>query len=280
LSILSFTAGIRYYRLLIKSRFAVRERLLITDPWFYVVAVPAVILFGISKGGFGGGLGVVGVPLMALVISPVQAAAILLPILCIMDLFAIRRFRGLWVWSELRILVPASLLGIGIGTLLFGYMSAAAIRLIVGLVAIAFTIHYWWSRRVGAASADTDFPTAFGILGGGTAGFTSFIAHAGGPPVNMYLLRRSLNRTEFAATTIFFFAVVNYVKLVPYGWLGQLDTSNLLTAAVLSPLAPLGIEIGHFLHHRVSDQFFFRVMYVLLFVVGCKLVYDGLTGLY
>lgn len=252
---------------------------MITDPWFYVVAIPAVVLFGISKGGFGGGLGVAAVPLMALVISPVQAAAVMLPILCVMDLFAIRRFRGHWVWPELKVLVPASLLGIAIGALLFGYLSAAAIRLVVGVVAIAFTLHFWLSRWHPAAVTNGKFPRRFGILGGGIAGFTSFIAHAGGPPVNMYLLRRSLNRTEFVATTVLFFAVVNYVKLVPYGWLGQLDTSNLMTAAVLSPLAPIGVEIGHYLHHRISDRFFFRLMYVLLFVVGSKLVYDGITGL-
>lgn len=253
---------------------------MITDPWFYAAAIPAVLLFGISKGGFGGGLGVVSVPLMALVISPFQAAAIMLPILCIMDLFAIRRFHGQWVWAELRVLVPASLLGIGVGTALFGFLSAAGIRLIVGVVAIAFTAHHWISRRVSSSASSRDFPRGYGVLGGGMAGFTSFVAHAGGAPVNMYLLRRSLNRTEFAATTVFFFAVVNYVKLIPYGWLGQFDTSNLLTAAVLSPLAPLGIELGHFLHRRVSDRFFFRSLYVLLFVVGCKLIYDGMTGLH
>ena len=252
---------------------------MITDPWFYVVAIPAVLLFGISKGGFGGGLGVAAVPLMALVISPVQAAAVMLPILCVMDLFAIRRFRGRWVWPELKVLVPASLLGIAIGTLLFGYLSAAAIRLIVGIVAISFTVHYWYGLWRPAAAANGNFPRPYGVLGGGVAGFTSFVAHAGGPPVNMYLLRRSLNRTEFVATTVLFFAVVNYVKLIPYGWLGQLDTSNLLTAAVLLPLAPVGVEIGHFLHHRISDRFFFRLTYVLLFVVGCKLIYDGIAGL-
>jgi uncharacterized membrane protein YfcA len=93
----------------------------------------------------------------------------------------------------------------------------------------------------------------------------------------MYLLRRSLNRTEFVATTVFFFIVVNSVKLIPYGWLGQLDSSNLLTSLVLAPLAPIGVELGHILHHRVSDRFFFRLMYVLLFVVGLKLIYDGLS---
>lgn len=252
---------------------------MITDPWFYVVAIPAVVLFGISKGGFGGGFGVVAVPLMALVVSPVQAAAIMLPILCVMDLFAIRRFRGRWVLQELKVLIPASLLGIAIGTVLFGYLSAAAIRLIVGVVAITFSLNHWLGRRATAEFDSADFPRGYGVLGGGVAGFTSFIAHAGGPPVDMYLLRRSLNRTEFVATTVLFFAVVNYVKLIPYGWLGQLDTSNLMTAVVLSPLAPVGIEIGHFLHHRVSDRFFFQLMYVLLFLVGCKLIYDGIMGL-
>ncbi len=251
---------------------------MITDPWFYVVAIPAVLMFGISKGGFGGGLGIVSVPLMALLISPVQAAAIMLPILCVMDLFALRRFRGQWIWPEVRILVPASLIGIAVGTLMFGLLSAAGIRLIIGIVAIAFTLQHWFNRRMSRERLPGDFPRAFGWLGGSIAGFTSFVAHAGGAPINMYLLRRSLNRTEFVATTVFFFAVVNYVKLVPYGFLGQLDTSNLMTALVLSPLAPIGIEVGHYLHQRVSDRFFFRLMYAALFVVGAKLIYDGVTG--
>ena len=112
------------------------------------------------------------------------------------------------------------------------------------------------------------------------AGFTSFIAHAGGPPASMYLLRRPLNRTEFVATAVFFFAVVNYVKLVPYAWLGQFDTTNLATSLVLAPAAPLGVLIGVYLHKRVSDRILFlRVVYVLLFLVGLKLIWDGLPGL-
>ena len=250
---------------------------MITDPWFYAVAIPAVLVFAIAKGGFGGGLGVVAVPLMALVISPVQAAAILLPILCVMDLFAFRKYKGQWIRPELNVLIPASLIGIAVGTTMFGLLNAAAIRLIVGVVAVAFTLHYWLDRHYAADSELADFPRRYGVLSGGIAGFTSFVAHAGGPPVSMYLLRRSLNRTEFVATTVFFFIVVNYVKLIPYGWLGQLDSSNLLTSLVLAPLAPIGVELGHLLHHRVSDRFFFRLMYVLLFVVGLKLIYDGLS---
>ncbi|MDJ0941290.1 MAG: sulfite exporter TauE/SafE family protein [Woeseiaceae bacterium] len=248
---------------------------MITDPWFYAAAIPAVLLFGISKGGFGGGLGMLAVPLMALVISPVQAAGILLPLLCIMDIVSVWKFRGKWIRPELVVLVPASLLGIGIGTLLFEFMSADAVRLVVGVVAVSFTIYYWLARDGGSASART-FPRSVGVAGGAVAGFTSFVAHAGGPPVNMYLLRRSLDRTEFVATTVFFFAVVNYVKLVPYAWLGQLSAGNLATSLVLAPLAPIGVLIGVYLHSRVSDRLFFGIVYVLLFLVGLRLIYDGL----
>lgn len=251
---------------------------MITDPWFYAAAIPAVLLFGISKGGFGGGLGTAAVPLMALVISPVQAAAILLPILCVMDLVALWKFRGKWIWPELRVLLPASLIGILVGTLLFGYMSPAVVRLIVGVVAISFTLHFWINRQRSKSKELAEFPRSYGILGGAVAGFTSFVAHSGGPPISMYLLRRPLDRTDFAATSIVFFAVVNYVKLIPYTWLGQFDTDNLAASAALVILAPIGVLTGAWLHSRVSDRFFFALVYVLLFVVGLKLIYDGIGG--
>jgi uncharacterized membrane protein YfcA len=251
---------------------------LITDPWFYAAAVPAVLLFGIAKGGFGGGLGVLAVPLMALVVSPLQAAAVLLPILCVMDLVGLWAYRGRWIWPELRLLIPASMVGIAVGALLFGFMSAASVRIIVGIVAIVFTLHYAYSTRHKADAALPHFPPAAGIAAGAAGGFTSFIAHSGGPPISMYLLRRPLDRTDFVATTVLLFAAINYVKLLPYGWLGQLSAENLLTSLVLAPLAPIGVYTGVWLHRRVSDRFFFRLMYVLLFIVGCKLLYDGIAA--
>jgi len=251
---------------------------LITDPWFYAVAIPAVLLFGISKGGFGGGFGTAAVPLMALVISPVQAAAILLPILCIMDLVAMWKFRGKWLWPELKMLLPASLLGILAGTLLFEYMSASVVRLIVGVVAITFTLHYWINKKRSRGADLPYYPRSHALLGGTVAGFTSFVAHSGGPPISMYLLRRPLDRTDFAGTTILFFAVVNYVKLIPYTWLGQFDADNLATSAALVFFAPIGVLIGAWLHTRVTDRFFFGLVYVLLFAVGLKLIFDGVTA--
>lgn len=251
---------------------------MITDPWFYAAAIPAVLLFGISKGGFGGGLGVLAVPLIALVVSPLQAAAVLLPILCLMDVFSVWAWRGKWILNELRMLLPASLVGIAIGALLFEFLSAAVIRLIVGVIAVTFTLHFVASRRA-RRTQPAHFPRSAAVGAGAAAGFTSFIAHAGGPPVNMYLLRRPLDRGDFVATTVLFFAVVNYVKLIPYAWLGQLQADNLLTSLVLAPLAPVGVLIGVYLHQRVSDRLFFGVVYVLLFLVGCKLIRDGLVGL-
>ena len=252
---------------------------MITDLWFYAAAIPAVLMFGISKGGFGGGLGTLAVPLMALVISPVQAASILLPILCLMDLLSLWAYRRKWVWTELRVLLPASLIGIGVGTLLFEYMSPSVIRLIIGVVAVLFTLHFLISRRHGVNAELPDFPQSAALLGGSAAGFTSFVAHAGGPPISMYLLRRPLNRTDFVATTVLFFAVVNYVKLVPYAWLGQLQSANLMTSLALSPLAPVGVMLGVYLHKRVSDRLFFGVVYVLLLLVGLKLIWDGVSQL-
>ena len=217
------------------------------------------------------------VPLMALVVSPIQAAGILLPLLCVMDIVSIWQYRGRWIRSELVVLIPASLIGIAAGTLLFGYMSVATVKLVVGIVAVVFTVHYAFNRFARRASTPADFPRGAGVIGGALGGFTSFVAHAGGPPVNMYLLRRPLDRTQFVATTVLLFAVINYVKLVPYAWLGQLSSGNLLTSLVLLPLAPAGVLLGVWLHHRVSDRLFFGVVYVLLFIVGVKLVIDGLA---
>lgn len=251
---------------------------MISDPFFYMAAVPAVLLFGIAKGGFGGGLGVMAVPLMALVVSPVQGAAILLPILCVMDLVSLWAYRGRWVLPELRVLLPWSIAGIAAGSLLFGFMSPAVIRLILGIVALSFTVHHWLQRSLQSGDEKMLSP-GVGMIAAATAGFTSFIAHAGGPPISMYLLRRRLDRTAFVATTVVFFAIVNYVKLVPYAWLDQLDTANLQTSLVLAPLAPLGVAAGVWMHNRVSDRFFFQVAYTLLFFVGLKLIYDGVVGL-
>ncbi len=251
---------------------------MIQDPWFYAAAVPAVLIAGISKGGFGGGVGLVAVPLMALVISPVQAAGIMLPILCLMDLFGVWAYRNRWDGRNLRILLPAALLGIALGTASFRYLDGDMIRLMLGAMALAFVGRHLLQTDA-AAGGTAQGPSAVrGGIWGTIAGFTTFVAHAGGPPVSIYLLPQRLDRTVFVATATVFYITVNYVKLVPYGWLGQLNTQNLSTAAVLAPLVPVGMGLGLVLHKRVSDRLFYRICYALLAATGAKLLYDGATG--
>ena len=250
--------------------------MLITDPWFYAAAIPAVLMFGIAKGGFGGGPGTAAVPLMALVVSPVQAAAILLPILCLMDLVTLWAYRGRWDLSELKLLMPASLLGIAVGAYLFDVLTADTIRLCVGVIAVTFALHYWMSRLSRRKGDLPPFPRALALPAGAVSGFTSFIAHAGGPPVNMYMLRRPLDRTRFVATTAVFFTLVNYTKLIPYAWLGQLSAENLATSAALAVFAPIGVYLGVWLHRRIPDRVFFTFVYAFLFIVGIRLIVGGL----
>ncbi len=251
---------------------------MIADPWFYVAAVPAVLVAGISKGGFGGGVGLLSVPLMALVISPVQAAGIMLPILCVMDLFGVWAYRRRWDGRNLRILLPAALLGIGIGTASFRYLDGDVIRLMLGLLALAFVGREVLARTVDPAAPARPADRVRGGFWGVVAGFTTFVAHAGAPAISVYLLPQRLDRTVFVATATVFYITVNYVKLLPYGWLGQLNTENLSTAAVLVPLVPVGMGLGLLLHRRVSERLFYQLCYALLAATGVKLLYDGVIG--
>ena len=248
---------------------------MITEPWFYLAATTAVLIVGIAKGGLGGGIGVVAVPLMAMFVSPVRAAAILLPVLMVMDALALRVYWRRWDWHNLRVLLPGMLVGTGLGFLTFGYLSADGLRALVGVVALLYSVHYFVRRA--PAEGRRPHPLA-GLFWGATSGFTSFSIHAGGPPLQAYLLPQRLHRTTFQATSVLFFFVVNWSKVVPYAWLGQLSAENLFTSLTLLPLAPLGIFIGRRLHHRVNDAVFFGVVHASLFVIGTKLLYDASTG--
>ena len=244
---------------------------MIVDPWFYAAATVAVLIVGIAKGGLGGGIAVVGVPLMAMVISPARAAAVLLPILMVMDILAVRAYRGAWDWPNLRVLVPAALLGTAIGTVTFEYLTPDGLRALVGVIALTYSLQYFAPR---GKSTRRSPRRVSGVLWGTLSGFASFSVHAGGPPLHAYLLPQRMDRTTFQATGVAFFFVVNWSKVGPYAWLGQWNTDNLLTSLVLLPLAPLGIWIGRRLHERATDLLFFRIVHASLFVIGVKLLYD------
>jgi uncharacterized membrane protein YfcA len=243
---------------------------------FYVAAVAAVLIIGISKSGFGGGLGILGVPLMSLYVPPLQAAAILLPILCVMDVITVWIYRKSWDRTNIKILLPASLVGVVIGALTFQFLSEAHIRIIVGVIAVVFSLLFLLRRNNPAKRGPNFFRGSFWGL---VAGFVSFGVHSGAPPANVYLLPQRLDKTIFVGTLAVLFAVINYFKLIPYAMLGQLDSTNLLTALALAPLIPVGTWLGVKLHHRIPERPFYLVCYCLLTLMGSKLLYDGFTSL-
>jgi uncharacterized membrane protein YfcA len=248
----------------------------ITDPWFYAAAIPAILLMGISKGGFGSGAGLFATPLMALTVPIPQAAAILLPILLVMDAAGLWAYRGRFSRENMRLILIGGVLGVVLGSLTFRYFDDAWIRILLGMMAVGFVLQRY---AVPAAALPAPRSAPQGLFWSAFAGLTSTIAHAGGPPLSIYLLPQRLDKAILVGTTVVFFAVINLVKLVPYAWLGLFDARNLSTSLVLSPLAPVGIWIGFALMKRLSQELFYRICYALLLLVGAKLLWDGLRAL-
>jgi len=244
----------------------------ITDPWFYAVAIPAVLLMGISKSGFGSGFGSLVVPMMALVVTVPEAAAIMMPLLLIMDVLGMAAFRRDVDWRLFRFLVPYALMGTLVGTLLFKWVDP---RLVAGLVGL-LTLLFLAQRLLFPPRPDAPPPPRWiGALLTITSGFTSFIAHAGGPPLNAYVIPLRLKPIVFTATLAFLFFVVNLSKWIPYAWLGLLDWQQMSTAVMLMPLAPLGVWVGVALARRIQPALFYRIVYTGMLLTGLKLVWDG-----
>lgn len=246
----------------------------ITDPFFYAVAIPAVLLLGVSKSGFGAGFGSLAVPMMALSVSVPQAAAILMPVLLVMDVLGMAAFRKDFDKDLLKFLLPFGVLGIVIGALLFKLLQAHTVAGIVGV----FTLVFLAQRLVFPPRPDSAPPPRWlGALLTTTSGFTSFIAHAGGPPITAYVIPLRLSPVRFTATMAFFFFVVNLAKWIPYGLLGLLDWRNMATSLVLLPLAPIGVWAGVRMARRISQVLFYRFLYLGMALTGVKLLWDGLA---
>lgn len=247
---------------------------LIGAPAFYAVAVPAVLLLGLSKSGFMAGFGALAVPLLSLAVPVPQAAAILLPLLMVMDAAGLQQ-----LWRErdaalLRLLMVPGLLGVVVGTLLFGVLSGKTVAGVVGALTLAFLAQ----RLLFPPRADAPPPPRWlGRLLATASGFTSFVAHAGSPPLNAYLLPLRLRPMHYAATMAVFFAAINLAKWLPYAWFGLIDRTNMFTSLLLMPLAPLGVWLGVRLARRIDRAWFYRVAYSGMFLTGAKLLWDGLA---
>lgn len=247
----------------------------ITDPWFYVMAVPAVILLGISKSGFGIGFGALAVPMLAMTVTVPQAAAILMPVLFFLDILGLAALRQHCDRALLRFLLPWGLVGTVMGYLSFGSLDA---HLVSGLVG-SFTLAFLAQRLLFPVKADSPPPPRWlGRVLVTLGGFTSFIAHTGGPPINAYVLPMRLAPMTFTATMAVLFFYLNLAKWVPYGMLGLLDWRNLGTSALLLPCAPIGVWLGLKIARNIQPALFYRLAHLGLFLTGSKLVWDAVFG--
>ncbi len=244
----------------------------------FAAAIFCALLIGMAKGGLSGGLGTLVVPILSLSMDPRAAAALTLPILVISDAFAIGAYWRQWNRGHILVLLAGAVIGVALGALTFSWVSEPMMRLLMGLIAIGFVASRVFST---APPAEALQPPDLvpGMFWGALSGFTSFTAHAGGPPVQIYLLPKGLDKQTFQATVIGFFTLLNLVKVPPYLVLGQFTKPIMITAIMLMPAAAAGVWIGYKLQGMIPEKPFFRVLLVLLFLTGSKLTFDGARGM-
>jgi len=245
-----------------------------TSVTFFLVAGLAALLVGLSKGGLSMA-GALGTPVLAMVMSPVKAAALLLPIFVVSDWFGLYAYRHEFDRRNLMILIPAAIAGIGIGWLSSAVVSDRMVGLLIGVIGIAYCVNAWRLRHRPPPPRPADIPR--GLFWGAIAGFTSFVSHSGGPPYQVYVLPQKLSKTVFAGTTTITFAAINLVKLLPYWQLGQLPLANLKISLLLMPVAVAGTFIGVWLVRVIPHRTYFVLIHVALFLLSIKLVADAIA---
>jgi len=240
-------------------------------PLFMTVAVVAAFLVGLSKGGLPS-VGTLSVPLMALVISPVTAAALLLPIYVGSDMFGLYLYRHHFSKRNLAILTPAAIVGIGLGWFFSSHLSSTFIGMLVGLVGLFFCFNVWVGAKYRRQARKADIPrgTFWGII----TGLTSFVSHSGAPPFQMYVLPQHLEKLVFAGTSTILFAIVNAVKLIPYWQLQQFSNLDWSLGLWLLPAAIIGTFVGAKLTRIMPDGPFFLLVQLTLFGLSIKLIAD------
>jgi uncharacterized protein len=244
---------------------------IITDPLFYLLAAPAILLLGLGKGGFAG-VGMISTPLLALTMPPLQAAAILLPILLCQDAISVWAYRRQWSAWNLKVLLPGSVVGVGVAWLFAAYVPNAYVEIAVGVTGICFALYTWF----GKVPAQPHRPSVLvGMFWGSLAGLTSTIIQVGAPPYQVHILPQRLDKLTLIGTTIIFFALVNVMKLVPYFALDQFSTRTLATSIVLLPFAVAANFFGLWLARRTPTELFYRITYLLMFLISLALIWQG-----
>ncbi|MGY3439102.1 MULTISPECIES: sulfite exporter TauE/SafE family protein [unclassified Marinovum] len=246
-------------------------------PGFFAIALPAVAFAGFSKAGFGSGASFASASILAIVLPPGLALGIMLPLLMLVDAASLRPYWRRWSWPEARVMILGALPGVVIGALLYSVTDDDAIRLLIGVISIAFVVWQVGVARGLIRLGGRPLPLRGGYLAGLTAGFTSFVSHAGGPPAAVFLLGRKLDKTTYQATTVRVFWAVNLFKFVPYSFLGIFTLQTVQADLLLAPAALIGAWLGVRAHHIVPERAYFALTYVLLVCTGSKLIWDALT---
>jgi uncharacterized membrane protein YfcA len=245
---------------------------------YWAFAAIAVIVTGLAKGGFSG-LGALAMPIMALGVNPVRGAAIMLPILIVQDVVSVWMFRRTWDRKLVLVALPGIVLGVALGWLYALYFSERAVLAVLGVIALVFGAQKLWRMRSGAAEPPvSDAPAWQSVVLPAATGFASQIAHAGGPPFQIWLQTKDLSRDVFVGTNAIAFAAINWIKVPAYMQLGQFTPANLTASALLFPIALASTIAGAFVVRRVSQSNFIVMVNLLLVVVGAKLVWDGFVG--
>lgn len=244
----------------------------------FALAALGAMLAGLSKGGFGGSLGFAGAAILAVVIEPGVALALMLPVLMAIDVTAVRAYWGRWDGPSARAILLGALPGLGLGAALFSLVSSDAIRVIIGVVAVGFPLFRIALARGLIAPRPQGFDRRKGWVAGAAVGFTSFVAHAGGPPFAVFMLGQGgIDKTRYHATSVIVFWVVNALKAVIYAQLGLLSLDLLGWSAALIPFALIGAFVGMWAHKLIPERLFFAVAYTALMLTGMKLLWDGLS---
>jgi uncharacterized protein len=238
----------------------------------FALASLGAIFVGLGKGGLPA-VGSLAVPTLSLMISPVTAAALLLPVYIVSDWVGLWLYRHKFSKQNLTILIPASVAGVAIGWATASFFPDRLLTLMIGLLGVGFCFNAWFFKPRNGAPRPPDVPR--GVFWGGLAGFTSFVSHAGGPPFQIYVLPQRLEKLVFAGTSTILFAVINLAKVVPYWQLGQFAPASLRTAAMLIPIAIAGTVAGAILTRIIPEKTFFRCVQATLFVVSLKLIFDA-----
>ena len=242
---------------------------------FWVFAVIAAMLTGIGKGGVPI-VGALTVPVLALVISPVVAAGLMLPVYVISDWFGLYAYRKEFDGRVLAIVCAAMTIGVGLGWATAKLIPESYVTVLVGVISVAFALNQLLRKPVLAAPKRAEI--APGLFWGTIAGFTSFVSHTGGPPYQVYTLPLGLKKAVFAGTSTIAFAYVNAIKLVPYYFLGQINLASLETAAKLMPIAAASVFFGVWVVKRLPERLFFQIVTWSLLLIGIELIRQGLMG--